>query len=140
MQKLIIDTNVIVSALISRNGIPARIIDDLVLEDKVIWCVSDDVLQEYLEVLNRDKFQKIKDFSRNAEIILSYLDEFGLAFEPQEKFEVIKDLSDNKFLELAVVAAADFIITGNTNDFTFDEFREVKIMTPTQYWNEYKPL
>ncbi len=139
MQKLIIDTNVIVSALISRNGIPAKIIDNLVLDDKVNWCISNNVLQEYLEVLNRNKFQKIKDFSRNTEIILSYLDEFGLEFEPQEKIEIIKDLSDNKFLELAVIAEVDFIITGNTNDFTFDEFRGIKIVTPTQYWNEYKP-
>jgi len=48
MQKLIIDTNVIVSALISRNGIPAKIIDEVILENKVQICLSDSVYEEYV--------------------------------------------------------------------------------------------
>jgi len=57
MQKLILDTSVIVSALIS-SSIPSKILYELVLTRKVEICLSEEVLAEYVEVLNRDKFSK----------------------------------------------------------------------------------
>lgn len=136
MQKLVIDTNVIVSALISRQGIPAKIIDELVLEDKVTVCLSVDILQEYIDVLNRNKFLKIRHFKQNAVIFLSYLDEFADYFETDEKVNILSDADDNKFLDLAAAAKADYIITGNTNDFNIQEFKGTKIVTPSDYWNK----
>ncbi len=57
MQKLILDTNVIVSALIS-NSFPNKILYELVLKNKVKICLSDDIYTEYIDVLDRDKFRK----------------------------------------------------------------------------------
>jgi uncharacterized protein len=72
MQKLILDTNVIVSALIS-SSIPTKILYELVLTQKVEICLSEEVLAEYVEVLNRDKFSKFANFKTKAEVVLNRL-------------------------------------------------------------------
>jgi predicted nucleic acid-binding protein len=42
-------------------------------------------------------------------------------------------------LELAEESNANFIITGNTNDFTMPEYKKTKIVTPKEYWENFKP-
>jgi uncharacterized protein len=70
MQRLILDTNVIVSVLIS-NSIPTKILYELVLTEKVKTCLSEEVFAEYVEVLNREKFAKFTNFKTKAEVVLS---------------------------------------------------------------------
>lgn len=76
MQRIILDTNVIVSALLS-NSIPTTILHDLVLTQKVRICISDEIFFEYVEVMNRDKFAKFTDFKSKADIVLSRLHEIS---------------------------------------------------------------
>lgn len=59
MQKIILDTNVVVSSLIQRNY-PNFILCNYVLENLVEVCISDDLFKEYLEVLNRPKFTNMQ--------------------------------------------------------------------------------
>ena len=135
MQKIVIDTNVLVSALISK-GIPANIINELVFENKVVLCISDAVLEEYSEVLSREKFNKYKNFKIDAEIIINRIEEIALKLSPDITLNVISDEADNRFLELSVYAKADYLITGNTNDFTENKYENVNIVTPREYWDE----
>lgn len=121
MQKLILDTNVIVSALIS-SSIPSKILYDLVLTQKVKTCLSEEVFAEYVEVLNRDKFSQFINFKTKVEVVLNRLREISTFYKTDGKVEILVDTSDNKFLELTVVSAADYLITGNTLDFTITEF------------------
>ena len=90
-------------------------------------------------MLFRSKFSKIKDFTKNAILVLNYLNQSADYYEPNNEIALIKDADDNKFLELAFEATADFIITGNTNDFVIKEFHNTKIVTPSEYWNFHKP-
>lgn len=138
MQKLILDTNVVVSALIS-DSIPTKILYELVLTKKVETCLSEDVFAEYVEVLNRDKFSKFPTFKVRAEIVLSKLREISTFYNTNIRVEVLTDTSDNKFLELAAVSAADFLTTGNTLDFTLSEFEYTRILTPREYWDNHAP-
>ena len=138
MQKLILDTNVLVSALIS-SSIPSKILYELVLTQKVVICLSEEVLAEYVEVLNRDKFAKFANFKTKAEVVLNRLREIAVFYQTDRKVEVLTDLSDNKFLELAAASAADYLTTGNTLDFTITEFERSKILTPRTYWDNYAP-
>ncbi len=59
-------------------------------------------------------------------------------YEPKTKLKIIKDEPDNRFLELAQISKADFIITGNTDDFTMEVYNGTKIVTPKEYWEEYR--
>lgn len=138
MQKLILDTNVIVSALIS-GSIPSRILYELVLTEKVETCISEEIFFEYVEVLSRDKFSKFSDFKVKAEVVLNRLREISTFYQTSRKVEILADKSDNKFLELAAVSSADYLTTGNTLDFKITEFEYTKIVTPRAYWDHYAP-
>ena len=60
------------------------------------------------------------------------------AYQTHQKVDILADTSDNKFLELAAVSSADYLITGNTADFTLTEFEYTTIVTPRQYWDRHK--
>ena len=138
MQKLILDTNVIVSALIS-SSIPTMILYDLVLTKKVYTCLSDEIFAEYVEVMNREKFTRFINFKTKADVVLNKLSEISTFYKTDRYIEVLTDTSDNKFLELAAVSSADYLITGNTLDFQIKEFEYTRILTPREYWDSFKP-
>lgn len=137
MQKIVIDTNVIVSSLI-QISYPYRIVHDLFMEDMFQLCMSKELLKEYFEVLSRPKFAQFTDFFVRAEALLLRIEEKAMYFTPSVKLEIIDDKDDNKILELADAASADYIITGNTNDFTFPNYKSTKILNPKQYWEEFR--
>ena len=138
MQKIVIDTNVIVSSLIQRNY-PNFIITELFIEDKFQLCISDELMAEYYEVLTRPKFAKFQDFFIRAEALLADIEAKATKYYPTIKLELISDDDDNMILELADECNADFVITGNTTDFTFSTYKQTKILTPKEYWDNYKP-
>lgn len=135
MQKVIIDTNVFVSALIQRSY-PHLIVRDLFIEERIQLCVSDELLAEYYEVLSRPKFSRFPDFFIRAEGLLADIDRRAVKYYPTMKINLISDQDDNKILELAEESRADFIVTGNTNDFTFSEYNGTRILTPKEYWEK----
>lgn len=130
--KVILDTNVLVSALISE-GSPSLILEKVIESDTIQVCLSTLIFEEYLEVLARPKFQKFPSFIENAALVLHFLKTNSLNFEPMRKVELLKDKSDNKFLELALESKADFLITGNSQDFKIASFRNTKIVTPKEF-------
>jgi putative PIN family toxin of toxin-antitoxin system len=138
MQKIVIDTNVIVSSLIQRSY-PYKIIYELFVDDKFLLCVSEELMSEYYEVLSRPKFAKFPDFFGKAESLLADIETKAKKFVPTVKLDLISDKDDNMILELADECLADFIITGNTNDFTFSAYKQTKIVSPKEYWENYAP-
>ncbi len=138
MQRIVIDTNVIVSSLIQR-GYPNFIINDLFIEQKFQLCISDELMAEYYEVLTRPKFSKFPDFFIRAEALLVEIEGKAARHIPNIKLDLISDDDDNMILELADECLADFVITGNTTDFTFPAYKQTKIVTPKEYWDNYQP-
>ena len=137
MRKIIIDTNVLVSSIISRSY-PYYIITSVFLDKNALWCISDDVISEYQNVLRREKFSRYIDFDFRAENLLASIDTHASIFSPQIKLTILDDPDDNKFLELAATCQADFLITGNTKDFTMNSFGKTKIITPKEYWENHQ--
>jgi putative PIN family toxin of toxin-antitoxin system len=84
MQRIIVDTNVLVSALIQRN-FPYYILNEIFANNELELCVSDSLLQEYYEVLNRKKFSKFPDFVSNAQFILTEIEHVSKKFSPKIK-------------------------------------------------------
>jgi putative PIN family toxin of toxin-antitoxin system len=137
MQKIVIDTNVMVSALIQRSY-PYHIIYDLFIDNKFQLCVSDELLSEYYEVLSREKFSKFQDFFLRAEALLVDIESKSVKYFPTIELTLISDDDDNMILELADECLADFVITGNTTDFTFPTYKQTRIITPREYWENYQ--
>ena len=138
MQKVIIDTNVLVSAFITRS-FPYQILYRLFLGNKIKLCVSDDLMREYYEVINRPKFARYTDFLINAESLLADIKIRAIDYQPKMRLNIIADINDSRLLELADESDANFLITGNTNDFTFKQYKQTKIVTPKEYWESYQP-
>ncbi|MEI6816943.1 MAG: putative toxin-antitoxin system toxin component, PIN family [Bacteroidota bacterium] len=138
MQRIIIDTNVLVSGLI-QHSYPYLILNELFIERKIELCISDDLLKEYFDVLNRKKFSKYPDFVLNAKLVLAGLEMNATKYIPKTKVNIIDDFADNRLLELAAESKAKFLITGNTNDFTMSNFKRTKIVSPKDYWENHRP-
>ena len=134
MQKVIIDTNVLVSGLIS-HSFPSKILYEIVLAKKVKICLSDEVFEEYENVLNRGKFLKFPQFKINSEVVLKKISDIATMYYPKFKVDILKDKDDNKFLELAKESSAAYIVTGNFNDFVISEFESTKIISPEKFYS-----
>ncbi len=110
----VFDTNVLVSALMSRRtDSPTVILLDYVLDGRIVLLFNDDILSEYNEVLHRSRF----DF--NDERIQAVIDlvKTGIHLEPTESSEVFPDPDDRVFYEVALSKDGAYMVTGNLRHF-----------------------
>ena len=131
--RLILDTNVLVSANIQRSY-PYFIVDRLFADLNIELCISDELFTEYVEVLNREKFARFPDFHTKAQTLLSDIENYGVRFTPTAKVDLIRDEPDNRLLELAEECSADYLVTGNTNDFKMTQYKETRIVSPKEFF------
>lgn len=126
---VIIDTNVLVSGLLSPYGNPAIIVRMIV--SKTIHVVLDSrVFREYQVFLSRPKFQFPP---RDIQALLSFLKTDGLWILPSPVLVNLPDPADLPFIELAYHTHAP-VITGNVKHFPDD----IIVMTPAEYLDGMK--
>jgi uncharacterized protein len=113
MIRVVLDTNVIVSALLTPDGAEAEVLL-LALKGTVSLGVSEPVVAEYEEVLTRPKFKNPADVVTG---LLADIRTVGHVVRPQHTLAVIPHESDNRFLECAEAFKAHFLVTGNTRHF-----------------------
>ena len=101
MQKIILDTNIVVSSLI-KSSYPYYIVFEYVLEEKVNLCLSKNLFDEYCDVLARSKFSKIQNFKINANIVLKRFVDIAMFYEPKICLDILKDKDDNMFFFLSL--------------------------------------
>ena len=135
--RVVIDTNVLISAIIGKYNYPYKIFEEFILTGDFIICLSNELLKEYNEVTQREKFRKIEGFSTRAIKLIQQIVTIATFVELKEIITVIKDEPDNRLLELAVTAEARAIVTGNIKHFNFAEFRGIKIQTPKEFYEEF---
>jgi putative PIN family toxin of toxin-antitoxin system len=135
MTRVVIDTNVVVSANLVDEGPSARIFDLAVNRKLIEMCVSPAVLAEYEKVLRRPRFQftaaKIDD-------TLKLIHAVARLVHPTKTLKISKDESDNRFYECAEEAKANYLVTGNTADFQHPH-GSTKIMTPREFVEQVVP-
>jgi putative PIN family toxin of toxin-antitoxin system len=113
MTRVVLDTNVVVSAMLARHGNEAQVLR-LSFTGVLHPCVSEAVLSEYASVLHRRKFRNIS--STAIDDVLKELSR-GRLVQTDLSLTVSPDPSDNRFLECAQAAGADFLVTGNKRHF-----------------------
>ena len=111
--RVVIDTNILVSAAIAGRK-PESIIVWIIAQPDYEWVISEEILAEYLEVLARRKL-KLTDTQRSR--WLSLIQTSTQLIDVSTKIDFPRDQKDAKFLECAIAANADFLITGD-RDFT----------------------
>ena len=109
------DTNVIISAILKPGSIPASLVS-LAMRGEVQLFLSPALLTEYIEVMKRPAFQ----FSaKSVNRFLKELEAAAVMVYPTMRETAALDEPDNRILECALEAKADYVITGNTRHFPF---------------------
>lgn len=114
MIRVVLDTNILVSALLNPVGSPGRLFLMALVEPDVRLCVSADVFAEYEEVIRRPRLRRSEDQIAGA---LHGIRAKSLWVEPVDQVRACSDPDDDIFLECAFAADAHYLVTGNIKDF-----------------------
>lgn len=125
---IVLDTNILVSALLSPFGPPARILD-MVLRGDFRVAYDDRLLAEYRAVLARPKFGFAAD---DVTVLLEYLEMSGEFVVATPLLCPLPDPDDLPFLEVAIYAHA-VLITGNIAHYLPHARGNAQVMTPVDF-------
>ncbi|MEY4541766.1 MAG: hypothetical protein RLZZ306_3523 [Bacteroidota bacterium] len=135
--RVVIDTNLFVSALINQNS---RQRLNLVLEKMAIQILSDDALMdEVYEVINRPKFKKYVSQSE-IDDFYKLIQERTIRIETHSIVLVSPDPKDDFLLVICLDGNADYLLTGNKIDLLdLVQFHKTKIITLTEFLTTILP-
>jgi len=125
--KTVLDCNVIISAGLT-DGVCRKVVKNVL--DKHINFISDPILLEYKNVIDRKKFYNVRNqlFS-----ILEIVCELSEWIQPQNYNITLPDGDDLIYLNTALTAKVDYLITGNIKDFPQQQYQAVEIVTPAAF-------
>lgn len=127
--KVVVDTNVLVSGLLSPFGAPGVIVR-LVSAGRLNLCYDARIVAEYTEVLNRAAFP----FSRDEiGALTAQIEAGGVLASPAPLAVRLPDPDDEPFLEVAVAARVEFLVTGNGDRFPPDRRAGVRVVSPREF-------
>lgn len=132
--KIVMDTNVLVSGVLSPYGTCGEILR-LVVSQSPILCVDARILLEYEVVLQRPRF-KI-DPTRLLTLLAS-LEDFSEIYSPSPLQKTLPDPGDQAFIETAHAAGADVLITGNIKHFPKSLRHGVTVMTAREFMDAWR--
>jgi hypothetical protein len=134
--RVVVDTNVLVSSFLTPKGHPRAVID-LWKTGQISLCVSEEILEEYLEVLARlglrgepELENLLRMFKRKENLVFRKV---AVHFH-----RVKEDPADDKFIDCAVGARARYIISGDFHLLNVKQFKTVKIVSPEQFVAQMK--
>jgi putative PIN family toxin of toxin-antitoxin system len=133
--RVVLDTNVVVSAAITPGGLEAKVVE-LVAIGALALCASDPVIAEYEAVLGRSKFAAINP--AHVARLLRLLKAEAVLVGPPERLKVLKDEDDNRFLECAETARANYLITGNRRHFP-KRWKSTRIVNAREFLKIFEP-
>lgn len=126
--KVVLDTNVLVSTLLTPYGPSARVLD-AILAGILIPVFDDRILREYEEVLGRSRF------GFDAKDVKALLDFFrfeGVAVTAPPLHIELPDPDDVMFVEGASAGAADIVVTGNKKHFPAEQCCDIRVVSPAE--------
>lgn len=127
--RIVVDTNVLVSGLLSPFGPPGVVVSQIA-SGVVCLCYDGRILAEYADVLYRETFP----FSEaSIAALLGAIQANGELVFPAPLHLRLSDPDDEPFLEVAITSLADYLVTGNTRHFPARARQGVKILSPRQF-------
>ena len=123
----VIDTNVLVSALITKNpeAATAKVVS-LLLDNGFVPLYDADIIAEYEEVLHRSKFPILPEV---ADALISYIVEHGVEASRVNYDESMPDEDDRVFYEVTLSKEDSFLVTGNLNHYPTSP----QVITPADF-------
>ena len=129
-ERVVIDTNVLISGLLFTTTAPARAVQHAIEHGQII--ASRDTLRELTAKLLAPKFDRYVSPVRR-EALLASLAPIVEIVEIVQRVAASRDPKDDAFLEAAVNGQADVLVTGDEDLLVLDPFRGIKILTPASY-------
>lgn len=134
--QIVVDTNVFISASLAEHSISRKALFSIFDHNGTIL-LSQEVLEEIEEVLNRDKLNKFSLLQDRILFFRSLIREAEF-INITSRISDCPDPKDNKFLELAVDGNAAYIISGDNDLLDMNPFKGIKIISPSDFLKEFK--
>ena len=130
--RVVIDANVIISALLSRNGVPGKLLT-LLIEEKHVFLISGKTMAELRRILNYPKIRKFSKLSDNEiEQFVSSIEilaeEVDTSFIPSGL--ECRDPEDVEYLAVATLGHAECIVSGDKDLLTLDAVEGIPVVAP----------
>jgi putative PIN family toxin of toxin-antitoxin system len=126
--RLVIDTNVLISAALKPAGLQRTVLLLAITKPARLY-VSQPILREYRDVLARPELRIRKGLRQQ---LLQLIKNRSYTVAPMQSLEVTTDPDDNIFLECADAARADYLVTGNQKHFP-KFWKKTKVITPREF-------
>lgn len=110
--KVVVDTNIWVSALVAPTGVAARLVD-LWRQDKFKLVVSEQQIDELTEVLTRPRFLKYRIDEQETADLLESISTRSERITLKDDIKLCSDPDDDIFIEAAILGKARYLITGD---------------------------
>jgi putative PIN family toxin of toxin-antitoxin system len=132
---VVIDTNVVLSAILF-GGKPKQVLE-MALLGSIQLAISESLVNDLQGVLQRPKFELSAQL---AQTVVSEYTSIATWIEPSEHFNVVvDDPSDNHFIDCAVAAEADYLITGDRHLLNLGTFKMIKIVSVDNFIDTLSP-
>lgn len=130
-RKVVLDTNIVVSALVAKEGASARLFEKLILGEVENY-TSREIITELREVFSRKEITERTTKKARAFIIREYLNN-SIQLAVKSRVNAAEHIQDNKFIETCLDADVHFLITGDGHLLKLGEFRGIKIMRAKEF-------
>ena len=129
-KRIVIDTNILVSAFLSQKSVPAQALNYAIHHDQPL--ASTATMRELIRVLKSPKFDPYVSAEHRDALVIRFAPLVEMV-EVVQPVHVCRDADDDRVLEVAVNGMADTIISGDRDLLTLDPFRGIRIVTPRAY-------
>jgi hypothetical protein len=135
--RVVVDTNVLISALLIPDGTPRRVLDRLAANTATLL-FSNETFTELAVRLAKPKFDRYRT-PRQMDAFLDWLTQLGEWVAPVFNIDASRDPDDNMFLAVARSGEADCLITGDSDLLELDPFEGLPILTPAAFLLNHNP-
>jgi uncharacterized protein len=129
--KIVLDTNVLINGFKDEYSYEKRIIDAVIAGEIEAYANKQTLRENKLissQLIDNDEYKSDLDklFAQINWVV------------NRRQIRIVRDPEDNKILESAVEARADYLITSDNDLLGLEEYQKIKIINPAQFWTKYK--
>jgi putative PIN family toxin of toxin-antitoxin system len=134
MASVVFDASSLVGALLNADSIPEQALH--LARANAVICLSREVSDEIQRVFSRPKFRAA---AHRSHLILQIIGGSAVWHQPRTKVADCRDAKDNKYLELALEAGADTIVSSDADLLVLHPWRGISIVRPAEYVARFQP-
>lgn len=125
----------LISGMLTPFGVCGEIMR-IVTSGNLTLCVDSRILVEYEDVLQRPRFKIEKKL---ISVLMEYIESTSEFYSAMPLYKSLPDPDDNQFLEVALSANADYLVTGNLKHFPPNIRYDMMVLSPREFLDNVRP-